>query len=354
MKDNTNFLKFMAKNGCNEIHIKHDIKSGCVFVAAMNSEYADKGNGGTRMMNYSAFIDGIEDATKLIDVMTKKCVIIGKKYNGGYSGGKGVIMGDPKIQKTPDMLRRYGKFIQSLNGRLQTGTDMNINLKDIEYMAETSKFIDGLASGLGDTAIPTAFGIYVAMKIMCKHRYGDADLKNKIIAVQGVGSVGSDLVGRLVEDGANVIIADINPQTVNKLKKKYGVKSVKPNEILKVKCDIFSPNACGGILTDKIVSQMNCDMIIGSANNPLSNGLKTVLKLDKKKIIYVPDYVINIGGVFLSMCEVQRKSFDYVIRKTKEIIETRLKQIIDKSIKTQKTMYEAAEEIINEELNSKK
>lgn len=353
MKDNTNFLKFMAKNGCNEIHIKYDEKSGCVFVAAMNSNYADKGNGGTRMMNYPTFMNGIEDATKLIDVMTKKCVIIGKKYNGGYSGGKGVIMGNPKTQKTPDMLRRYGKFIQSLNGRLQTGTDMNINLRDIEYMAETSKFIDGLASGLGDTAIPTAYGIYIAMKIMCKYKYGNADLKNRVIAVQGVGSVGSDLVGRLVKDGADVIVADINLQAVNKMKKMYGVKSAKPNEIFKIKCDIFSPNACGGILTDKVVNQMRCDMIIGSANNPLSNGLKTVLRLDKKSIIYVPDYVINIGGVFLSMCEVQGKNFDYVIRKTKEIIETRLKQILDNAQKNKKTIYEAGEEVVNQELNKK-
>lgn len=354
MKDNTLFLKFMEKNGCNEIHIKNDVKSGCVFVATMNSEYADKGNGGTRMMNYPTFIDGIEDATKLIDVMTKKCVIVGKKYNGGYSGGKGIIMGNPKTQKTPDMLRRYGRFIQSLNGRLQTGTDMNINLKDIEYMAETSKFIDGLASGLGDTAIPTALGIYIAMKVMCKHRYGNDNLKNRTIAIQGVGSVGNDLVRRLTKDGAKIIIADINSRAVVKIKKRYGVKSVKPNEIFKVKCDIFSPNACGGILTDKTVNQMNCDMIIGAANNPLSNGLETVLKLDKKKITYVPDYVINIGGVFLSMCEVQGKSFDYVIKKTQEIIKTRLKQIIDKSKKDKKTLYEAAEDIVNRELERSK
>ncbi len=341
--------KLMKENWCNELHIKHDKKSGCFFIAAMNTVYGDKGNGGTRMVYYPTLLDGIKDATKLVKVMTKKCVIIGKKYNGGYSGGKGVIVGNPKTQKTPEMLREFGKFVESLNGKLQTGTDMNIDIKDIEYMAEKSKFIDGLNSGLGDTAIPTAYGILVAMKTMCKWKYRTDSLKNKTIAVQGVGSVGADLVKRLVDERCRIVVTDIDPEKIKSIKERFNVETVEPDKIYEVKCDIFSPNACGGILTKETIGKLNCDMVIGAANNPLASE-DLIDDFAKRKIVYVPDYVINIGGVFLSMCEVQGKDFDYVISKTREIIQSRLEQTIEMSKEENKTLYEAAEDLIKNEL----
>ncbi|MFH1439754.1 MAG: Glu/Leu/Phe/Val dehydrogenase family protein [Candidatus Woesearchaeota archaeon] len=341
--------ELMDKNNCDELHIQFDKESGCTFIIALNTLYGNKGNGGTRMLNYSNAEDGIKDATKLVKAMTKKCVVIGKKYNGGYSGGKGVIVGNPITQKTPDMLRRFGKFVQTLNGRFQTGTDMNINLKDIEYIAEESEFIDGLETGLGDTAIPTAFGILLAMKELCGWKYGSNSLKGKVIAVQGVGSVGRDLVRRLVVEGAEVIATDVNAENLQSVKEEFGIKIVKPEEIYSVKCDIFSPNACGGILTDEKIEKLNCDMVIGAANNPLADGLRSIMKMKNKGIIYAPDYIVNIGGVFLSMCEIQGKDFNYVIEKLKEIIPIRLQQIIKAAERTEITLFEAAEKIISEE-----
>lgn len=340
----------MQQNNCNELHIQYDPQSGCVFIIAINTVYGQKGNGGTRMMDYPNIVEAIKDATKLVNVMTKKCVIIGKQYNGGYSGGKGVIMGDPEKQKTPDMLRRYGQFVESLGGRLQTGTDMNINLDDIKYMAETCKFIDGLETGLGDTAVPTAYGVYIAMKILSKHIYKTPDLKNKIIAVQGVGSVGSNLIGRLIKEKAKVIATDIDSKRLKLVSTKYKIGTVLPNKIYDVPCDIFSPNAVGGILNTQNIKRLKCKMIIGGANNPLADNLESVLKLKAKRIIYAPDYVVNIGGVFLSMCEVQGKNFEYLIKKTKEIITSKLTRFIEKSEKTKRTLYEVAEDFIRNEL----
>ncbi len=340
----------MNKNNCNEIHLQYDKESGCTFILALNTQYGEKGNGGTRMINYSSVEEGIEDATKLVNVMTKKCVIIGKRYNGCYSGGKGVIVGNPAIQKNPEMLRKFGRFVQTLNGRFQTGTDMNINLNDIEYMAEESEFIDGLETGLGDTAIPTAFGILLAMKELCAWKYGNNSLNGKVIAVQGVGSVGKDLVRRLVEEGAKVIATDINPEILQAVKEEFNVKTVAPEEIYAIKCDIFSPNACGRVLTKDNINKLNCKMVIGAANNPLANELQSVLEMKKKGIIYVPDYVINIGGVFLSMCEVQGKTLEYVLEKLEEIISMRIKQIIAESEIEEKTLFEAAERIVFQEM----
>ncbi len=339
----------MDKNNCNELHIQHDKDSGCTFIIALNSIYGEKGNGGTRMLNYASVEEGIKDATKLVNVMTKKCVIIGKRFNGGYSGGKGVIVGNPVLQKTPEMLKRFGKFVQTLHGRFQTGTDMNINLNDIEYMAEESDFIDGLEAGLGDTAIPTAFGVLLAMKELCRWEYGSESLKGKVIAVQGVGSVGKDLVRRLVEEGADVIATDVNAEILQSVKEEFAIKTVSPEEIYSVKCDIFSPNACGGILTGENIKRLDCDLVIGAANNPLADGLQSVVEMKKKGIIYAPDYVINIGGVFLSMCEVQSKTFDYVIEKLGEIISARIQQIIKVAEKNNETLFEASERIVFEE-----
>lgn len=334
------------ENEYTELHIQPDKESGCTFIIAINTWYSNIGNGGTRMYNYPCVEDGIFDAKRLASVMTKKCIVIGEKYNGGYSGAKGVIIGNPATQKTPDMLRQYGKFVQSLNGRFQTGTDMNINQNDIEYMAEESEFIDGLASGLGDTAIPTAIGVIIAMKTIVKWKYGSENLKGKTIAVQGTGSVGKELIKRLVEEGVNIIVTDTDTGKLTTIKRMYGVQTVTPEDIYAIKCDIFSPNAIGGILTTENISKLNCDVVIGAANNPLSEDLKSVIELKQKGIIYVPDYLINIGGVFLSMCEVQKKRFDFTLEKLKEIIPERIEYIIKESTKNNETLFETAEKIV--------
>lgn len=344
----------MKNEYCDELHIKHD-GSGCTFIIAMNTTYGNKSNGGTRMADYSGSTEcseleaGIAEAFRLVEAMTKKCVMIGKRYNGGYSGGKGLILGNPETQKTPDMLRRFGEFVQTLEGRFQTGTDMNINLQDIEYMAEKSKFIDGLASGLGDTAVPTAYGVLIAMKKLCEWKYGNDSLSDRVIAVQGYGSVGQDLVRRLLDEGAKVILTDLDLTKLNSAKNP-NIQIVNPEEIYRVNCDIFSPNAAGGVLTKETIDQLNCSMVIGAANNPIGNGLNSVLELDRRGIIYAPDYVVNIGGVFLSMCEVQGKDLDYVFSMLSDIIPSRLKQVIEESEKNNKTLYESAEALVKREL----
>ncbi len=341
--------ELMDKNNCTELHIQYDKESGCTFIIALNTTYGDKGNGGTRMCNYSNVEEGVKDATKLVKAMTKKCVVIGKRYNGGYSGGKGLIVGNPATQKTPEMLRRFGSFVQTLKGRFQTGTDMDINLKDIEYMAEKSEFIDGLEAGLGDTAIPTAFGVLLAMKELCKWKYGSDSLKGKVIAVQGVGSVGRNLIKRLVTEGAEVVATDVDTKILQSVKEEFEIKIVKPEEIYSVKCEIFSPNACSEVLTEKNIAKLKCDLVIGAANNPLADGLQSVMQMNKKGIVYAPDYVINIGGIFLSMCETQGEKFDYIIEKLREIIPTRLSQIVKEAEASKETLFEAAERIISEE-----
>ncbi len=340
----------MDKNNCNELHIQYDKESGCAFVIALNTTYNDRGNGGTRMRKYSSVEEGIEDALRLANAMTKKCVIIGENDNGGYRGAKGVINGDPTTQKTPELLRRYGRFVQVLNGRFQTGCDMGISPSDLEYIAEETDFVDGLPStGLGNGGVATAYGVVIAMKTLCEQTYGNSSLKNRVIAVQGVGSVGSDLVRRLIEEGAKIIVTDVDTGTLKPVTEQYGVTSVGPEEIYSVKCDIFSPNACGDVLTTETIQNLNCDLVIGAANNPLTGGLQSVKEMQEKGIVFVPDYVVNIGAHVLSICEVEGKSFQYAIDKIQEIIQKRLHQVVSEADRSCETLFEAAERIVFEE-----
>lgn len=337
----------LRQNNCNELHIKYDADSGCTFVVALNTTYHDRGNGGTRMKHYSSVEEGIEDALRLANAMTKKCVVIGDEDNGGYSGAKGVIIGNPATQKTPEMLRNYGRFVQTLNGRFQTGCDMNISPSDLEYMAEETQYVDGLPStGLGDGGAATAYGVVVAMKTLCEQKYGHDSLNARVIAVQGVGSVGSDLVRRLTEEGAEVIVTDVDSDRLKSVVEQYGVKSVRPEEIYSVNCDIFSPNACGDVLTAENIGKLNCDLVIGAANNPLAEGLQSVKQMQEKGIVFAPDYVVNIGAQVLAICEVEGKSFDHAYSKIQEIIQRRLQQI---SLGDE-ILYEVAERIVRQEM----
>ncbi len=342
----------LKENNCNELHIQYDVDSGCTFVIALNTIYHHRGNGGTRMKKYSSVEEGIEDALRLANAMTKKCVVIGDEDNGAYSGAKGVIIGDPATQKTPELLRKYGRFVQSLNGRFQTGCDMNISPSDLEYMAEETGFVDGLPStGLGDGGAATAYGVVVAMKTICEQKYGSGSLKDRVIAVQGVGSVGSDLVRRLTEERAEVIVTDVDIDKLKSVTEQYGIKSVCPEEIYSVKCDLFSPNACGDVLTTENIEKLNCDLVIGAANNPLADSLQSVKKMQERGIVFAPDYVVNIGAQILAICEVERKSFDYANSKIKEIIHRRLHQVILEADKNNETLYEASERIVHEEMS---
>lgn len=341
----------MQQNNCNELHIHYNAGSGCTFVIALNTSYRNRGNGGTRMKNYSSVDEGIADALRSANAMTKKCIIIGDKDNGGYSGAKGVIIGDPITQKTPGMLRNYGRFVQSLNGRFQTGCDVNIYPSDLEYVAEETDFVDGLLStGLGNGGAATAYGVVVAMKTLCEQKYGTDSLKDRVVAVQGVGSVGSDLVRRLKEEDADIVITDLDSAKLACIAQKYKVRTISPEDIYGTECEIFSPNACGDILTPENIGKLHGKLVIGAANNPLTNALQSAKEMQERGIIFAPDYVVNIGALVFSICEGEGKSFQYAINKIQEIVRKRLHQVVLDADKHGETWYEASEKIVHQEL----
>lgn len=340
---------------CSEVHVKYDMLSGCIFVIAMNTYEGKRANGGTRMKIYPSLMHGIADALELVKNMSFKCKIIGEEYNGGFSGGKGVIVGDPKSQKTPEMLRRYGEFVNSFAGQFITGTDLNICDPDAQIMAEVSPYIDGLKSGpIGNTAVGTAHGLIFAMREICHLYDGKPYLSGVKVAIQGLGSVGMMLSELLHSEGAQIIAADISPEKCEKAQAAFDAQIVSPKNIYDVKCDIFSPNAEGGVVTEETLKRMTCRFIIGGANNQLqqeSPSLPPLLnenrddeqnhqrnrfkRLDEllrgKNIVYIPDYVVNLGGIYSSICEQRGKDKVYMMQTLREIISKEIRYIASRS-----------------------
>lgn len=352
----------------NELHIRHDDLSGCTFVIALNTKDGDSCSGGTRMKIYPSLVHGISDAINLTKNMSKKCKIIGREFNGCFSGGKGVIIGDPLHQKTPDMLMRYGEFVHTLGGRFVTGTDININNEDAKFMAQTTPYIDGLDTGsIGDTAVGTAYGILYSIREVLNLYCNRSDLSGIRICVQGLGSVGMNLIELLNKEGAELFVTDLSQDKINQAKNTFNVKAVFPDEIYKVECDIFSPNAIGGVLNEENINMLKCRFIIGSANNQLSLGdgegmnyctyekggktddpIKQKIEfldhlLQHKKIIYLPDYVANIGGVYSSICEQTKRDRSFMLDTLEKILDREINYLFKLSINNNLSLLGAAE-----------
>jgi leucine dehydrogenase len=255
--------------------------------------------GGIRMWPYETEADAIKDAVRLARGMTYKCAAIGLP-NGG---GKCVIIGDPRHDKTEGLLRALARFINRLNGLFITGIDVGTTVSDMEIMRTESPYIVTIPEamgGPGDTAPATAFGVFQGIRACLREVYSSPLLQGRSVAVQGVGAVGKDLVRQLVEAGADVTIADVDQEKVNTIAAQYHVTVVPPSEITGLDVDVFSPCALGAILNDATVPQLRCKIVCGSANNQLAEERHGDL-LSQQGILYAPDYIVSAGGVICGL-----------------------------------------------------
>ena len=287
-------LNYMRKYGHENVLLCQDDKAGLMAVIAIHSTLLGPAMGGTRVWNYESESDAIEDALRLSRGMTYKYAAAGMNFGGA----KAVVMTDPKRKDREILFRTLGKFINRLGGKFRTGEDVGTTLEDMEYLHMETPYVNTLPEylgGVGPIAPLTAFGVIQGMKACAKQVFGSDDLKARTIALQGVGSVGSSMVEQLCDAGAHLIITDINKSAVDHLAKKFGVKTVAPQEIYGVECDIFSPCALGAILNERTIPQLKCKIVCGSANNQLAEERHGDL-LNEKAILYGPDYVVNAGG----------------------------------------------------------
>ena len=251
--------------------------------------------GGTRMWNYSTEEEGLKDVLRLSKAMSLKSSLAG--LNAG--GGKAVIIGDLKL-KNQNFIKKYASFINDINGKYWTAQDVNISSQDMIWMKDVTPFVVGMPEeqgGLGDSSHPTAYGVYLGMKAASKFVYGTDSLEGKKIALQGIGKVGAKLIEYLNKENANIYVSDINKEILKNITDKYKVSTFKNSELYSMELDIFSPCALGAILNSESIKKLKCKIVAGAANNQLEDDTIHDIELKEKNIIYVPDFLINAGGV---------------------------------------------------------
>lgn len=277
--------------------------------------------------------------------MTYKAAISGLKLGGA----KAVIIGNPKTDKTPELLHRFGEFVESLSGRYVTAKDVGITGADLMKIRERTRHIlgiEGLPSSSGDPSPLTAWGVYHGMRAAARHVYGDASLKGKRVAVQGLGYVSYSLVKHLVAEGASVVGADVDASAVNRCKTEFGIDIVSPEQIVSEACDIFSPNALGAIINKDSIPTLKCKIVAGAANNQLATD-EDGFELMKRGITYAPDYAINAGGLINIYHEMggydSQRAYDHVggIYRT-------IEEILERSSKEQLPPHRIADRIAEE------
>lgn len=321
-------FKEMEKHGFEQIIFNYDKTTGLKCIIAIHDTTLGPALGGCRMWPYETEDEALTDAMRLAVGMTYKCAA----SDNNFGGGKSVIIGDPNKDKSEALFRAFGRFVQMLGGRYYTGTDMGTTGMDFVYASRESDCMTGLPEefgGSGNTALPTAYGVYKGMKAAARIVFGSASLKGRKIAIQGVGKVGQGVVDHLKEEGAQVIISDISEENINKVKEKYpDVEVVDPDKVYDVECDIFSPCARGGIINDDTIPRFKCKIIAGSANNQLLEP-KHGEMVHEKGILYAPDYVINAGGLIQVADELEFKSAgkrrERVLMKTEAIYDILLR-----------------------------
>jgi len=251
--------------------------------------------GGCRMFPYATEQEALHDVLRLSRGMTMKNAAAGLPLGGG----KCVIIGDPSSDKKELWLRTMARRVARLNGRFWTAIDVGVGPEDADIMAEECDYIFARASEFSGDFAPshyTVLGGFEGVRATTQYLRGSDNMQGLRIAVQGVGQTGADLIAQLTEQGAEITAADVNKAALKKVAKKYGVKTVSPDKIHTQEVDIFSPCALGGILNDETIPQLNCDAIVGLANNQLQSP-EHGRKLLDLGIAYAPDFIVNAGGV---------------------------------------------------------
>jgi len=283
--------------GHERIVIIQEPEVGLRAVIAIHDTTLGVAVGGTRMRTYPAFDDAVEDALRLSCAMTSKAAFAGMPYGGG----KAVIFGDPLRDKTPELLLAYAHAVDELGGRFLTGGDMGIAVEDLKILLRGTRHIGCAPSSANvDASDLTAIGIVAAMRAVAE-RLGRS-LSACTVALQGVGEVGGRLAEKLAGQGVDLVVTDTVPGRADAVARATGARRVEPDEIFDVECDLFSPNAAGGVLTADVVARLRCAAIVGAANNPLaSSGVGE--QLARRGILYAPDFVVNAGGLLSVLFE---------------------------------------------------
>jgi leucine dehydrogenase len=327
----------MSEWGHEQVLFCQDKASGLRAIIAIHNTVLGPSLGGTRMWNYTNELEALQDVLRLSRGMTYKASVSGLNLGGG----KAVIIGDSRKEKSEAMFRRFGQFVESLNGKYITAEDVGISPREMNWVNMETNYVAGLPGKSGDPSPVTAYGVYMGMKAAAKEAYGNESLNGKKIAVQGVGHVGAYLVEYLTKENAKVFITDIHDDILNNVAKKYGATAVPVNDIYDLDMDIYAPCALGATLNDETLAKLKCQIIAGAANNQLKDEKKHGEEIMKKGLIYAPDFVINAGGLINCYSELEGYNKEKAYAQAENIYHT-IAQILKESKDTNTPTYMVA------------
>lgn len=337
----------MEKYDYEQLVFCQDKVSGLKAIIAIHDTTLGPALGGTRMWTYASEASAIEDTLRLARGMTYKNAVAGLNLGGG----KTVIIGDPFKDKNEEMFRALGRFIQGLGGRYITAEDVGTTVNDMDLIYEETNYVTGISPTFGSSGNPspvTAFGVFRGMKAAAKEAFGVESLEGRTIAVQGLGNVAYALCKYLYDEGAKLVVTDINNKAVQRVVHDFNAKAVNPNEIYEQEVDIFSPCALGAIINDQTIQVLKAKVIAGSANNQLAESRHGDL-LHKMGILYAPDYVINAGGVINVADELYGYNRDRAMKRVEMIYDT-ITKILDISKHDNVPTYVAANRLAEQRI----
>jgi valine dehydrogenase (NAD+) len=305
----------------------HDPDTGLRAIIALYSTALGPGLGGTRFYPYASADAALADVLDLSRGMAYKNSVAGLDHGGG----KAVIIGDPRRDKTPELLRAYGRFVESLGGRYVTASDVGTYVADMDVVSETTRFATGRSEahgGAGDSSVLTAYGVFQGMRAAAEHLWGTPSLAGRRVGISGVGKVGRRLVELLEADGASVVISDVSPDAVASVVAEHPSVEVAADRagLIGLALDVFSPNAMGRALDDDTVDRLQAEIVCGAANNQLAveGPGGSADRLAERGILYAPDFVVNSGGVIQVADELQGFDFERARARTAGIYDTTL------------------------------
>lgn len=330
----------------------NDKDTGLKAIIGIHNTVLGPALGGTRMWNYNSESDAINDVLRLSRGMTFKSAITGLNLGGG----KAVIIGDAKTQKTPELMLRFGEFVHSLGGRYITAEDVGMKTSDMDLVRTVTPYVTGISEEIGGAGNPspiTAYGVFMGMKAAAKYKFGSDDLENKKVYVQGIGNVGEALVEHLTNEGAKVCISDISQERLEEVRDKYSVSIYEGNDLYAEEMDIYAPCALGATVNDDTIHKLKAKIIAGAANNQLADEQKHGMLLREKGIVYAPDFLINAGGIINVYAELENYGKQEIIRKTENIYNTTL-EILSSAETNDLTTHQAALRIAQARINTRK
>lgn len=344
------FLDFMRQNGHKELAVWVDNSVGFKAFIAIHDTRLGPALGGTRIWPYSDDETAIMDVLRLSQAMTYKSAAAGLNLGGG----KGLIMADSGVAKNEQMMRSYGRFVDSLAGAYITTEDVGATAEDMHWISMETDYVVGLPEELGGSGNPagvTGFGVYHAMRAAARVAWGSEELSGKTVAMQGFGNVANSLAGYLLEDGARLVVTDINQTARERATKIDGISVVDPDAIFDTQCDVFAPCALGSSVNEITIPRLSAKIVCGAANNQLLTS-DDCTRLSDAGILYVPDFVANAGGVINVSFELNGE-YDESAAKTKasEIYGTTVR-VLQMAENLSITTEEAAKRIAEERLTS--